>query len=331
MSYRIASFNVCNMGRNTNRKNWDVIANIIRSESYDIVALQEVLCEGKTLRSQLLPRLGSEWRMEWDTPNKIVTEDSDDDGSLDPRGEGYAYIWNSKRFQLVTTPMPSSNPRVSEPRILNRQGTDVTGVDVRQFFRIPYYARFEPCTPGSKPFIELRLVNAHLFYGSLLSMDVNRRKREFDMLVREVLPGIEDHRYGNSRVAYTIVMGDYNFNLDRPWNRYPMSPLLSAADEHIVISDGKWVKEIRTAQEGMTTLKMMVDPAAVNRGKDYKKSYRFKNNYDHFSYNERLFREHGVSVHCSKVDAIRKYCGNDFDKYRAEVSDHVPIVFEMSF
>ncbi len=71
------------------------------------------------------------------------------------------------------------------------------------------------------------------------------------MLVREVLPGIEDHRYGNSRVAYTIVMGDYNFNLDRPWNRYPMSPLLSPTDEHIVISDGKWVKEIRTAQEGM--------------------------------------------------------------------------------
>ena len=32
MSYRIASFNVCNMGRNTNRKNWDVIANIMMGE-----------------------------------------------------------------------------------------------------------------------------------------------------------------------------------------------------------------------------------------------------------------------------------------------------------
>lgn len=330
MIYRIASFNVCNMGRNTNRKDWDVIADIIRSEEFDIVALQEVLCEGKTARSHLLPRLGMDWDMKWGTPNKIVTEDGDDDGSLDKRGEGYAFIWNTKRFQPVTTPL-SSRTRIFEPRIINHEGSDLSGVDVGSFFRIPYYARFEPCTPGARPFIELRLINAHLFFGSSMSTDVLRRKQEFELLVRDVLPGIEDHRYGNMKVAYTVVMGDYNLNLDRPWNHYPQSPLLSREDEHIVVADGRWVKEIRTAQEGITTLKKQIDTEAKNQGKDYKKSYRFKNNYDHFSYNERLFAEHGVSVRCRKVDAIRKYCGNDFDRYRSEVSDHVPIVFEMSF
>ena len=315
----------------SSKKEWATIANIIDSEDFDIVALQEVLSEGKALRQNILPKLGREWEMKWGTPNKVATQDTDENNIGDKRGEGYAFLWRADRFRKVRTILNTEEIRIAEPHILNSLTDEIRDIDINEFFRAPYYARFIPCSIGSNPHIEIRLINAHLFYGSANSSDVYRRKREFDILIKQILPELADKRYGNFRPAYTIILGDYNFNLDRPWNRYPQSPILDKTDEIIELREGHRIKRLRTTQEGMTTLKKVTDPYAENKGREYKKSYHFKNNYDHFSYDEEYFKEHGIKVKCQKVDAIRKYCNNDFDKYQAFVSDHLPVVFEMDF
>jgi hypothetical protein len=53
----------------------------------------------------------------------------------------------------------------------------------------------------------------------------------------------------------------------------------------------------------------------------------FTNDYDHFSYDECRFD--GTNVIIERVNSVCKYCGNDFEKYREKVSDHVPIKLEL--
>ncbi len=101
MSYRIGSFNLKNIGKGAITQNTDrdmrTIAQIIK-ERFDVVALQEVLCEGAAIYSKknaeraLIGYLGSDWDFRW-----AEAESS----RYDPRYEGYAFVWNKRRLVII--------------------------------------------------------------------------------------------------------------------------------------------------------------------------------------------------------------------------------------
>ena len=99
MSYRIGSFNVHNMGANASEEKIDFIVKIIKSQKFDIVALQEVFCNKRgmidekscnanpissIIRKLGLDSYGKKWKAYFDAPKQ----------SKDAK-EGYAFIWNS--------------------------------------------------------------------------------------------------------------------------------------------------------------------------------------------------------------------------------------------
>ena len=102
MSYRIGSFNLKNLGEAAMGKGHPrdlaKIAEIIRKEDFDVVALQEVLSDGKalsweqdSLKRSILYELGTkEWGFAW----------AHAESENDPRSEGYAFLWKKKRFRL---------------------------------------------------------------------------------------------------------------------------------------------------------------------------------------------------------------------------------------
>ena len=104
MSYKIGSFNVRNLSLGAGgSRDLDLMADLIRE--FDIVALQEVLSEGKILQGpsikdvsgqakayeySLKSRLGNYWDMCWldpQTNSKWYPYTGDDS-----RGEGYAFL-----------------------------------------------------------------------------------------------------------------------------------------------------------------------------------------------------------------------------------------------
>lgn len=113
MGIRIASFNMHNF--NLEKKDLDRIAKIILDNRIDIVAMQEVLAggraiSGKTLsedkatrktafEKSLLIRLGTHWNTRWDAP-KTKSKFYPYLGN-DKRGEGYAFLWNTKKIELL--------------------------------------------------------------------------------------------------------------------------------------------------------------------------------------------------------------------------------------
>ena len=100
MSYKIGSFNLRNLGLTAmgtdNVRNLRTIARIINDEGFDIVALQEVLSEGKAFISEdyakksILMELGADWDFSW----------ADAGAENDPRHEGFAFVWRKSRLRL---------------------------------------------------------------------------------------------------------------------------------------------------------------------------------------------------------------------------------------
>ena len=138
MKFRIASFNMKNMGKTAiTKRDFIKLAEIVRNEHFDIVSFQEILSEGQSLEYFVRNSLPG-WDIRWDEPR----EAADPSKAKDKRGEGYAFIWNTKRFSLADSVTDNGN-RIFEPRILNKYGNDVN-VNVNTFARTPYYARFVP-------------------------------------------------------------------------------------------------------------------------------------------------------------------------------------------
>lgn len=302
MGYKIGSFNMFKYqvyrSDDEIRKDLDKIASIILSESFDIVALQEIFSE--LAMKNLLSRLGSNWTGCWDRPNSRIAQ----------AAEGYAFIWNTKRIKLAES-QTISGKRIYYPRIYNQYRIDY-GQNQKELVRNPYFARFNPINT----FFEIRLINIHIMFSgnkddnTILLSDSAMRKNEFDILVNSIYGKEADKRYGNNMPAYTIILGDYNLNLKREWTKGPY------VDEIIEITEGQHVKRVRTIQDQLTTLKQ-----TSNNSSEQVRGYA--NNYDHFSYDENRFAD--VTVKSQKVDSVRKYCNDDFERHRKEVSDHVPI------
>ena len=340
MSYKIGSFNMRNISEkslsNENARNLQLIAKIIREEGFDVVALQEVLSEGKAFvspgyaKKSILMELGKDWDFEW------AVADSNADSS-DSRDEGYAFLWNKKRLRLSSVSIAGKGERVFYPRMCNLNKKDL--------IRRPYYARFTPTkTQEGGPWIELRLLCVHTYFGNDDSKARERRDNELDILLTDIYPQISDRRYGdygNGMPSYTILMGDYNVQLYRSWKeemrhsqnaqrhlegKSPIpKPAYLKADKDDIVESVEWDhKRIKTVQYEPTTLKSIYD-----NKEDDSMSRGYVHDYDHFSYEEAQFE--GVHINAKRIDAVRKYCCDDFEAYHKKVSDHIPIMMELTF
>lgn len=334
MGYKIGSFNLRNLGlivmSSKNERDLKKIAEIIRKEEFDVVALQEVLSEGKAFvspyyaKKSILMELGPNWDFQW----------ADTESDLDTRHEGYAFLWNTRTLRLATTKLMDNTTRTFYPRIckLNKE----------YISRRPYYARFTPeGTPAGGPSMELRLLCIHAYYGKDTAMDRAIRQKELDVLMTDVYPQVADRVYKGNMTHYTILMGDYNVELWRSWKdearkkenaerriqgKAPIpKPASLMADENDIVESTRWgERKIKTVQYEFTTLKSFdkdgqMSPGVEGRG--------YAHDYDHFSFEERQFE--GVKMKVKRVDAVRKYCAYDFEKYLKTVSDHIPVMMEI--
>lgn len=320
MRYRIGSFNLKNFGAYANfetadapRRDFEKIAQIIREESLDVVAFQEILSEGKDLRRLLEQYINMPyhpWDFCWASPRE--SSDPAKCGK-DMRGEGYAYIWDKRKLKKsAAQSILADETEMFEPRILNSLSNDVNA-DCSIFARTPYYLRLEPRYGG---FFELRFLNIHIYYGS--ASDVQKRQAEYDLLMREIYPRISQRRYGNFRPAFTIAMGDYNLNIFCPGRRDCLADVYQQTNF-----------QIKTIQHQLSTLRKPSDTQSNTRKLTLfsSKEKHLANNYDHFTYSAELSPFANVS--CQTIDAVSKYCGGDYSYYYNHISDHLPVLMEI--
>lgn len=311
MGYKLGSFNMYKFQAYRSddkiKKDLDNIANIISTEKFDIIAMQEVFDEKPM--NMILARLGARWSGAWARPNSKSVQ----------AAEGYAFIWNTDRIELAKS-VTATGVRVYQPRIYKQYKIDRKSGQ-KDLVRDPFYGRFKPRHEN----FEIRIINTHIMFSnggkdeheddSIQLGDIAMRKNEYEILVKNILAKENTWRYGNNLTAYTILMGDYNLNLNRNWTHGPY------LEEVVEIDDGKYSYKIRTVQDQLTTVKnrSRLNPDEPVRG--------YANNYDHFSYDENRFSELHPKV--KRIDTVRKYCEDDFERHKKEISDHVPISIEI--
>lgn len=304
MSYHIGSFNIRDFNFSSESKSgesikrdFDKIAEIIVSEKFDVVAIQEVNSKIaiEHLTDVLNRRKNLMREYEFSYGENMPTH------SKDP--ERYGFIWNSKRLRLLNIP-GKINPTYY---------TNAGGVNLQ---RPPYYARFTARGMLGGSNFELRLVNIHILDAAKEA----DRIEEFDVLLKKVLPRICDHQelplLGEMMPAYTILTGDYNIVL----NKGPRAEIrIDSITKTNYTGKNRYFK---TVQEQPTSLRM------ANNQKTVEECYA--NNYDHFSYEYDLLQKLKLSEAC-RVDALEKYFKDSntpeekLKAYREKVSDHVPI------
>lgn len=315
MSYRIGSFNVRKLSFAA--KDESLGDNVLASRAYadigriimdnfDIVALQEVMNE--TVLSFLFPSY-SGWKYSW-KKSRSKSDESD---------EGYAFAWRTQRIRPLTE--PDLWVQYRQDPILGSRG----------LLRHPYYGRFTPAgTTVGGPFCEIRLINTHIRFNPSRSMQelggtpADYRRREFMILTQQILNRISDKRYGDNMPAYTFLLGDYNLNLEAPGNKGPY------VDRSFILAENTGrQKKFITVQEKPTTLRVIqrVDPSTGGKTNVFD---GYANNYDHFTYDEYYFNEQGISVYTDVVDTVRLYRNGNFEKHWREISDHIPIMLELS-
>lgn len=339
VSYKIGSFNLRNLGLTAmgsdNSRNLRTIAKIIRNEGFDIVALQEVLSEGKAFiskdyakKSILMELNPDKWDFAW----------ADAGSENDPRHEGFAFVWNKDRLRLSSTQVLTQYGSV-ERKFYPRMCT----VNREHMLRRPYYGRFTTKGVLGGSNVEFRLICVHTYYGETDSKaDREIRQRELDILMKDIYPQISDRRYGDPLDAYTILLGDYNAELWTAKSRVWQEPLkasrggkrpavMKTDDNGIVYSERYNGRAIKTVQDQLTTLKSKQNEL----GQEGFETSGYSFNYDHFSYEEARFE--GVTVRVRRItDAVTKYCtpsngdyNSNFEKYYKTVSDHIPIMMEV--
>lgn len=310
-TYVIGSFNACNLSEGRVTREFEtLIYKMIRNEGIDLLAMQEVLSEGKPLNN-IMKLLGNDWDKVW---LKI---------SNDSRGEGYAFIWNKQRLKKVDTILKDGQKRIYEPRIFNQYKID-RNAGQKDLIRNPLYGRFTPRDLGGGNF-EIRLICTHIRYkgpkGEADPSHVKMRQNEFDVLTKALYPKLADRIYGDMMPAYTILLGDYNLNLNRGWTKSPF-----ITEPVVILKDGINEKRIITVQDQLTTLKQ---PQKDNSDMSER---GYASNYDHFSYDE--IRLGAINPRYCRVNVVgKKSYGryfNDFDTYRKEISDHIPIIIKLT-
>jgi endonuclease/exonuclease/phosphatase family metal-dependent hydrolase len=298
--YKIASFNMFKFSLQSNdeiRKNLEEIANIIHRSKFDIVGMQEVLNEKavSNLIDVLNKGQNDRWTYVWICP-KIRRRYGHDAASLKDksaqRAEGFAYIWNTRRIEPVSTKLYDSEngkvsgTRIAEPHVYTQYRIDKSKGQM-ELHRDPYYIRLKP----KGLFFEIRLINTHIRFGKQKDDDLGAaalRKNEFDVLTESILPRLNVKRYGNHMPSLTILMGDYNLNLKRV---YTNSPYIF--EEEKTIDGHTYI----TVQDQLTTLKNKEDE------NDDTELRGFANNFDHFSYDKNRM-SYFQSGHAKRIKAV---------------------------
>lgn len=370
LTYKIGSFNMYKFNMNSTsdiNKNRHILTDIIKK--FDIVAVQEALSKEAVM--SLVQELGPDrWDYRWESP-RIMTnilddwKNSDDDSSAllhkierfeslrvsgerakgysksKNEAEGYAFIWNKDKFCLgwnETITQGKIVKKTIEPRIINQYRSD-PDIGTVSIARCPYYGRFRACSLGIPRDVELRLINTHITYGDQSSAE--DRRREFYILANQmykmVSGGCIDHD-NSVKASYTVLLGDYNLNLRRPWTKKPYLDWpkefekgdMEFFDIQELQATGNGlafvpIKTLHTVQESLSSLS---SPERDNFDSDR----GLANNYDHFTYDvsyeeDKVFTKNGV------INAVHEYYttpdGSDFLNYKKEVSDHLPVYLEM--
>lgn len=329
--YRIGSFNLRNIGKSafSDQRDLEKIATIIRNEKLDVVALQEVLTEGKIFTKDDLPSsitkksilsyLGGpeHWGFEWAFSG---------DESL--RHEGYAFLWNKDRLDLSTAEVVRNGTkftRVYRPRMIK--------VNHRDMKRYPFYARFTPQGKAGGSSFEIRMICVHTYYGDDKLVDRIIRQNELDVLMKEIYPKVADENFQNSLPRYTILLGDYNAELVTSENKLAVAqrniqrrniPMVMKTDENGMVFSDKYGIFVKTTQDQLTTLKRKIQDGDEESFEDR----GYASNYDHFSYDQDAIG-HVVKKKPRRIKAVQLYCNDDYEKYYKEISDHIPIVMEL--
>ena len=199
MNYRIGSFNMKNFGMNS-QKDFEKIAEIIVREDLDVVALQEILSEGKGVQ-RLLEQCVKYDLYNWDFCCASPYESDDPEKredmiQQDRRGECYAYLWKKSRFQLLEF-SKMGKTRVFEPRIINSLSNDVS-VDCSFFARTPYYIRLQPLYGG---FFESYSIKKNV-YADFLRLNKAKKAAFFFPFGKLKMPPFSVFIYTSSAISY---------------------------------------------------------------------------------------------------------------------------------
>jgi len=307
MSYKIGSFNIrdfkkgpSNIDGELVERDFKMIANIIISEEFDIVAIQEVNDKNALIRLKkelnFRKNYFREWEYDYSGKAGIATKDP----------EGYGFIWNTKRLRML------------EFEDKNREKF-YRFAGAKSLLRLPYYGRFTARGMNGGSNFELRLVNVHI-KDAKSEVD---RINEFNTLVKQVLPRIcEWHSLPKNMEhmpAYTFMVGDYNLTLDKG-DEVDIKILPITQTSYT----GK-IREYRTVLTEKTSLKRPKEQETIKEC--------YSENYDHFTYDCMLDMKLGLMA--SRIEPLSKYLKHEYTpseklkRYRNRVSDHVPIVMEM--
>ena len=364
MSYKIASFNIKDFGRTAvfsvdgkdSKKDLEYIAEIIRENRFDIIAIQEI--SHKLALKELLEKISRQyaeedrlkygskeynglsfgervnesfgyrtkhWEGRWAAPKSSFGRGS---------AEGYAFIWNRDRIELSK----NRKGKTLEPKIDETCGKST-------FVRPPFVGKF--ISKSSK--IEFRLINTHIVYGKPSQMkdeeselyqedatDLQLRKEELSHLIQEVYVKLNSEKTNSQGVEhsskssyfYTFLLGDYNLNLKNSETAAYKIP--QELQEYSVGN-----MRIVTVNEELTTLKSKpTDPDKEKELRnDPEPSHHLANNYDHFTYDNNKFAD----IAQPKIEVIQAFDNyqdteeeSKYDIYRRRVSDHLPISLEFS-
>ena len=352
-SFNLKDFNVKKDKSSNNSnppKDIKTVADIIISEEFDVVALQEI--NSKEALNELVKTLNSrrgiwgfqcfyEGRFGENMPNQVGRD-----------SERYAFIWNSRRLRLVD---------------LGDNGQNPFYVNHTSLVRTPYCIRLTPRGLLGGANFELRLINTHIVYGNSSVANFERKQErlnELRILLEKIYPLIH-HKQGGTRngelmPAYTFLLGDYNLVLNndieneftsrstrvkrvykiiqeekstlkkgknnsfsdtyKSDNASSFSKLSEAYIDTLLNSDGG-IQRLRKLFSGVT------DPILTQMF--------YNNNFDHFSFDKILNNK--LHLKCERVEVLGKYY-KDIDnvvdrliKYQKEVSDHVPIKLKIGF
>jgi endonuclease/exonuclease/phosphatase family metal-dependent hydrolase len=277
------------------KRDFDKIAEIIAKEDFDIVGLQELNSESALKHLNMILNRNYKNR----THNyECVFGDGMPTHSSDP--ERYGFIWNAEKFRLLHV------KRGTNPGYYTNAG----GLDV---IRPPYYGRFTARGMLGGSNFELRLINIHIRDAN----KKNDRIKEFDILVKQVLPRICDHQDitedGEIMPSYTFLLGDYNLCLNQGavWKIEPITMTSYTGRQ----------RRFETVQKEKTSLRQVGDQKCIEDC--------YSQDYDHFTYEDELLLK--LKLKSERVEALSEYFAVEKDasqklkSYREKVSDHVPI------
>lgn len=354
--YILGSFNMFKFSRQGSPeagKSYETIAKIFQDAKFDIVSVQEAFDKKavKDLVDVLNKKTRGKWDYSWDEPKRTTNKQA---------REGYAFIWNTKRIDKVATRLDDGTIREFHPRIVNQYRKDIISTGRKELLRNPYYGRFAPRNGrGESCDFELRMINAHIMFkktgddkDSFDLSDVAMRKNEYAILSQVILPKIDMKKYGKEDEddqgvpshlhAYTVLMGDYNLNIDNRMdnplyaNRYPYLSQSFIA----WLPDGSKKHEIVTVQEEKTSLIRL--PASPQDDEMFPCELHYSNNYDHFTYDKVKMDRYKTVVVAHRVNVIEENSeygvnvkvsnefNGDFRKYHDTVSDHLPVMMKLT-